>query len=423
MYKCKGLLFTFLILGCCNVAFSQKQHTIQRGETYELIAKRYNITLDELMAVNPDEDGCFVGMVINIPENSRINTQLGMSTRKDLSMLDDAANLVKSGKYKKATSVYSDVIKRSSSASAYFGRGISYYNREKYKSAIQDFERAQNSADCTDEIRERCKELISNAESLRTEQHERRNSIWGNIAAVFASAAAMTATAYVASEQSKAQNPYNQPYMVNSTGTSHMSRSNEIIAQSQTQVNQILARGNLQMQQMTQQTMIQAQVAKDRLQQSFKEQMEWASEFNEKNGRYPTEYEIDQWYSVHYPDLLESRIMARGQMNSSDSDSDEKETKDEYKGELSPAQYEAAYRRYESLVEGRMRGLTIGGYQYEDKAGNKKGKVDDIKGYAYVAHQMGMKDAQRKMKQIREEAAKYGVHIAQSKWETATASF
>lgn len=195
MYKCKGLLLTFLILGWCNVAFSQKQHTIQRGETYELIAKRYNITLDELMAVNPDEDGCFVGMVINIPENSRINTQLGMSTPKDLSMLDDAANLVKSGKYKKATSVYSDVIKRSSSASAYFGRGISYYNREKYKSAIEDFERAQNCSDCTDEMRERCKELISNAESLRAEQHEHRNSIWGSIAAAFVGAAAMTATA------------------------------------------------------------------------------------------------------------------------------------------------------------------------------------------------------------------------------------
>ena len=202
VYKCKGLLLIFLILGWCNVAFSQKQHTIQRGETYELIAKRYNITLDELMAVNPDEDGCFVGMVINIPESSRINTQLGISTPKDLSKLDDAANLVKSGKYKKATSVYSNVIKQSSSASAYFGRGISYYNREKYKSAIEDFERAQNSADCTDEMRERCKELISNAESLRAEQHERRNSIWGSIAAVFVSAAAVTATAMTANNSS-----------------------------------------------------------------------------------------------------------------------------------------------------------------------------------------------------------------------------
>lgn len=196
------LLLTLCVLVCCNVAFPQKQHTIQRGETYELIARRYNISLEELMAVNPNEDGCFVGMVINIPEGRKMNTQLDISTPKDLSMLENAANLVKSGKYKKATSVYSDVLKHSSSASAYFGRGISYYNRKKYKSAIEDFEHALSCADCSDEMQERCKELISNAETLRAEQHERRSSVWGEIAAIFVGAAAITATAAMSSNNS-----------------------------------------------------------------------------------------------------------------------------------------------------------------------------------------------------------------------------
>lgn len=418
------VLFIIAIL-YISITMAQQivSHTVQRGETFELIAKRYNISLDELLAVNPDQEGCFVGMEINIPEGSKKSTHLLISTSQDVAMLDNAASLVKRGKNKKATSIYSDVIKQYPTASAYFGRGISYYNREKYKSAIEDFKHAQNSPDCTEDIKERCNELISKAESLREEKHERRSSIWGNIASAFVGAAALTATAYVASEQSKTPNTYNQPYMASGTGSSHLSRSNEIIAQSQTQVNQILAQGNMQLQQMTQQTMMQAQAAKNRSDQAFKEQMEWAGDFNKKNGRYPTEFEIDQWYSDHYPDLLHYRIMARGKMASGESDFDKKEIKEEYKGELSSAQYEARYRRYESLVEGRMRSLTIGGYQYEDKNGNKKGKVDDIKGYAYMDHQMGMKDAQREMKRIREEAAKYGVHITPSKWETATASY
>ena len=106
------------------------------------------------------------------------------------------------------------------------------------------------------------------------------------------------------------------------------------------------------------------------------------------------------------------------------SDSDENNLTDKQSDGLRPDQYEDSYRRYESIVEDRMRNLTRGGAQYEDKKGNKKGIVDsDFKGYAYVGHQMGMKEAQKKMREIRLEAEKHGVYIVQSKWETATASF
>jgi len=194
------LLLTFFLAGYCCEVLSQTKHTIQRGETYELIARRYNISLNELMAVNPNEEGCFVGMIINIPESSRMSINSGMSIPKDVAVLDKAADLIKSGKYKKATSAYSVVLKKTPSASAYFGRGISYYNREKYKSAIEDFEHALKCPDCTEEMQERCKDLISDAETLRAEQHERRNSIWGGIAAVVVGAAAITATAAMTSD-------------------------------------------------------------------------------------------------------------------------------------------------------------------------------------------------------------------------------
>ena len=75
------VLFIIAIL-YISITMAQQivSHTVQRGETFELIAKRYNISLDELLAVNPDQEGCFVGMEINIPEGSKKSTHLLIST-------------------------------------------------------------------------------------------------------------------------------------------------------------------------------------------------------------------------------------------------------------------------------------------------------------------------------------------------------
>ena len=74
---------------------------------------------------------------------------------------------------------------------------------------------------------------------------------------------------------------------------------------------------------------MQAQQTKQRMDQAFKEQIKWSGEFYDKNGRQPTDYEVDQWYAANYPDLLESRIMARGSQNKSDSTTDEKTQKNQ----------------------------------------------------------------------------------------------
>lgn len=46
---------------------------------------------------------------------------------------------------------------------------------------------------------------------------------------------------------------------------------------------------------MTQQTMIQAQNAKRHIEEVNREQMQWDLDFTEKNGRSPTDAEIDMW--------------------------------------------------------------------------------------------------------------------------------
>jgi hypothetical protein len=41
----------------------------------------------------------------------------------------------------------------------------------------------------------------------------------------------------------------------------------------------------------------------------------------------------------------------------------------------------------------------------------------------YVMQKKALRDAQREMRNIRQKAARAGVHITQSKWETATVNY
>ena len=96
----------------------------------------------------------------------------------------------------------------------------------------------------------------------------------------------------------------------------------------------------------------------------------------------------------------------------------------EYNGKLSPDQYEARYRDYERSAQGYYNALTTGGVRSQDDNGKIQGKtVGQISGGGYATWKQGLSKAQANMKRIREEAARYGVHIQQSQWETATAGY
>lgn len=299
----RRIIIILLGLQICAQGWSQSTHIIQRGETIELVAKRYNMSVSDLMSANPGIDIYYSGMKLNIPEGKTLSETISTVTSFDNSLLDAASDYLKAGKYRKAASIYSDVLKNTQTAYAYYGRGISYFNREKYKSAMDDLRAAKNCPDCSDEIREHCTSLIKQAETLRAEQHERRNQIWGGITLGLAQTAA---TLYMASEQQKAQQAYNSRTSSNYSGSSNHS-------------------SNAQLNMMTQQTLIQVQRGKERMLESMREEIKWRGEFMEKNGREPTEFETDQWYSSHYPDLFESRIMARANKTKVES-SDSRET-------------------------------------------------------------------------------------------------
>ena len=428
----KCLLILLLVLAAIPMMGRQDTIMIGYGETFETIANRYGITLDELLKANPGKVNCYAGMRIAVPrpQESPVGNWAISSPAIHYadSLLLLAKNKSTAGDYKKAIKIYNQVIGMNvRSPYAYAGRGECYYRLGKYKKAAADLNHAIYSDELAEIERTWCKSALEDVEEQLEARRQRRNEVWANIGLAAASAAAIATTAYVASEQARMQQQsYRSPYPAYAgSGSSGLQRADQIIAQSNANINQMMARQNAQLNMMTQQTMMQAQQSIEDIKTSAKEEMQWRSEFIDKNGREPTLFEADQWYAAHYPHLMESRLLARGQQYSGESSADSEEKADEYKGELSPDQYLAHYRKWEQYAESAVNNLTSGGIKVKDDDGNIKGIANyhSVNGIGYTGNQRSLRDCQNQMRRIRLEAAKYGVNIPESKWETATVRY
>ena len=152
------------------------------------------------------------------------------------------------------------------------------------------------------------------------EKREKRNKVWSNVGLAVASLAAIAVTTYAVSEQSKAQNANSQSSPnYGGTGASHLSRANAITRESDARINQQMRTATAQLNQMTRLTIIKAQQAQEHIAEVGKEQLQWTFEFNEKNGRYPTEEEKLWWLYNNHRDIweLQMRAKAEGYGNSS----------------------------------------------------------------------------------------------------------
>lgn len=85
--------------------------------------------------------------------------------------------------------------------------------------------------------------------------------------------------------------------------------------------------------------------------------------------------------------------------------------------------YQAQYAMWERRAKSNYESLTATGLRgkYEDGSDSGNG-ISRTKGSNYVLQQKYLREAQSEMRKIRQEAARAGVHISQSKWETAQVS-
>jgi len=86
--------------------------------------------------------------------------------------------------------------------------------------------------------------------------------------------------------------------------------------------------------------------------------------------------------------------------------------------------YQSQYRNWERRAQSNYESLTNLGYRATRNDGSKTGgTLQSMSGSNYVQMKKNLRDAQHEMQRIRREAARNGVSIQQSRWETATVNY
>ena len=174
-----------------------KKHVVQRGETLESIAKDYNLSPNELHNANNDMEIFYTELEINVPIKKTMIASTGtkQSSNSDEQFLktlaaywDDceiANKLFETHNYSKAQKQYQQKIKKYKGIlpceDALYGNALCSYNREKWKSAIEDLNMVINNEECSQGQRDHCKRLLAKAQSYRDQQLENRSNFWGGL--------------------------------------------------------------------------------------------------------------------------------------------------------------------------------------------------------------------------------------------------
>jgi tetratricopeptide (TPR) repeat protein len=318
--------------------------------------------------------------------------------------------------YKKAAKSYAKALEYKQTASAYYNVAVSYYNQDKYEEAITYFQYCLNNN--PGELENKALDLINKSRQYIAQNEVRRQEI---AAAIIGGAIAFTAG--VVSAKTGVNNPTtngNMDYLLDPNLAWQQAQlevaqqqqfMNNMAQQTWNQAQQEVAQQQQFMNNMAQQTWKEAGEKVERERQQLYNQIKNTKKWD---GTEFTEAEIMEIMNNIYNEQLETTK----QTNNSSSD------ESEYKGKLSPNQYVEAYYRYEKGVKSWFDNLTTNGVKTQDDQGNIKGTtVGTMPGGTYTTSKMGMREMQKEMRRIRLEAEQYGVHIQESKWETATAGY
>lgn len=207
------------------------RHIVQRGETIETLADSYRLTTDMLKAVNLGMDTFYTGMEVFVPVDKKY---MWLRTEEDsedilkdiagyFSEYQEASRIFNTGNYRKADKLFESTIRNHGKLlpceEAYFGKAMCDYNRKKWSSAVDGFEKVISIDDCPEGLREQSRSLKSRVE----EQREARNQRTADFFSGLFQAAAEVGTAYMAASQANAGQNCNYPSLPQGKNLGNMS--------------------------------------------------------------------------------------------------------------------------------------------------------------------------------------------------------
>lgn len=300
MRKYKFILVMFTIILCFNSAKGWGQdivnlrHTVQRGETIEILADKYRLTTDILKAVNLGMDTFYTGMEVLVPVDKKYmwlrSEDDGEVILKDIagyfSEYQEASRVFNTGDYKKADKLFGTTIRNHGKylpcEEAYFGRAMCDYNRNKWSSAIEGFAQVISIEECPEELREQSRNLKANAE----EKREARNQRTANFFSGLFQAAAEVGTAYMAASQANTgQGSYNYSSMPQGKSLGSMSNA-EFTNYVNTSLSQLANYSMMQVEQQWKQEEIQVKSG-------------FASTYRQLHGKDPSVEEVQAAYNSY----------------------------------------------------------------------------------------------------------------------------
>lgn len=181
---------------------------VRRGDTWESIAKSYNISEDDLRQMNGNLIEPYVGMRVIIPGElialGKRNKELAAKEAENnatQALFKTAESQVSRGKLKDAVKTYDRIIREHPSGYAYYCRGLTQYYRDKWEDAASDLSRASKSSDLPEELKKDASRLSNEANHNQAIHRQEKAQMWGEI---FNFAANTAIVAYNIHEQNKA---------------------------------------------------------------------------------------------------------------------------------------------------------------------------------------------------------------------------
>lgn len=265
-------------------------YLVGRGETLEDVARAYQLSTEQLLAMNPDFEVFYTGMKLCVPRRQLVQssnlTNASSSTALNSAYEDaciEAKRYFDKGDYRRAQKIYGNLLKEYADAlpcaDARYMYALCSYRRQRWKSAIKDLAEAAADPASTDSARDLCRTLLSKAREYREQQLAERAENWGNFLFSLATVGAQVASAAMSNSYSVPQN--NMGGIGQSLGSMSNAEFNAYV--------------NNSLQAIAQQTVIQTQQQMAAEERQFK--VGYAATYRQLYGKSPTNDELQAAYN------------------------------------------------------------------------------------------------------------------------------